>query len=100
MAEGAWVAEMLGAPIGNRLVSGTAAPPSRRRFVAAVLTYHGRLARARKHEGVNQLGPDSKSQVTVRYHDGAPVEATGQAGLPIGAPGGAGLGEPLLDGDA
>ena len=35
-----------------------------------------RLARARKHEGVSQLGPDSKSQVTVRYHDGKPVEAT------------------------
>jgi len=35
-----------------------------------------RLARARKHEGVTQLGPDSKSQVTVRYHNGRPVEAT------------------------
>jgi len=35
-----------------------------------------RLARARKHEGVVQLGPDSKSQVTVRYHNGRPVEAT------------------------
>ncbi len=35
-----------------------------------------RLARARKHEGVTQLGPDSKSQVTVRYQDGKPVEAT------------------------
>jgi S-adenosylmethionine synthetase len=35
-----------------------------------------RLARARKHEGVSQLGPDSKSQVTVRYENGKPVEAT------------------------
>lgn len=35
-----------------------------------------RLARARKIEGVSQLGPDSKSQVTVRYENGAPVEAT------------------------
>jgi len=35
-----------------------------------------RLARARKHEGISQLGPDSKSQVTVRYHNGRPVEAT------------------------
>ena len=35
-----------------------------------------RLARARKHEGVSQLGPDSKSQVTVRYEGGKPVEAT------------------------
>jgi len=35
-----------------------------------------RLAKARKHEGVSQLGPDSKSQVTVRYDEGKPVEAT------------------------
>ena len=35
-----------------------------------------RLARARKHEGVSVLGPDAKSQVTVRYHNGRPVEAT------------------------
>lgn len=35
-----------------------------------------RLARARKHEGITQLGPDSKSQVTVRYDNGSPVEAT------------------------
>ena len=35
-----------------------------------------RLAHARKHESISQLGPDSKSQVTVRYHHGRPVEAT------------------------
>lgn len=35
-----------------------------------------RLARARKTEGVSQLGPDSKSQVTMRYENGQPVEAT------------------------
>jgi S-adenosylmethionine synthetase len=35
-----------------------------------------RLAYARKHEGQDWLGPDSKSQVTVRYHHGRPVEAT------------------------
>ena len=35
-----------------------------------------RLAKARKHEGESWLGPDSKSQVTVRYHNGRPVEAT------------------------
>jgi len=35
-----------------------------------------RLARARKSEGQDWLGPDSKSQVTVRYHHGRPVEAT------------------------
>ncbi len=35
-----------------------------------------RLARARKEEGQDWLGPDSKSQVTVRYHNGRPVEAT------------------------
>ena len=35
-----------------------------------------RLARARKQEGISQLGPDSKSQVTVRYDNGRPVEAT------------------------
>ena len=35
-----------------------------------------RLAHARKHEGHDWLGPDSKSQVTVRYHNGRPVEAT------------------------
>lgn len=35
-----------------------------------------RLAKARKHEGETWLGPDSKSQVTVRYHHGRPVEAT------------------------
>ena len=34
-----------------------------------------RLARARKHEGATQLGPDSKSQVTVQYVDGKPVHA-------------------------
>ncbi len=35
-----------------------------------------RLAKARKEEGQDWLGPDSKSQVTVRYHNGRPVEAT------------------------
>ncbi len=35
-----------------------------------------RLARARKCEGVTQLGPDSKSQVTVRYEGGRPVGAS------------------------
>lgn len=35
-----------------------------------------RLARARKHEGIKQLGPDAKSQVTVRYENSKPVEAT------------------------
>lgn len=35
-----------------------------------------RLAKARKEEGETWLGPDSKSQVTVRYHNGRPVEAT------------------------
>ncbi len=34
-----------------------------------------RLARARKHEGATQLGPDSKSQVTVKYENGKPVAA-------------------------
>ncbi len=34
-----------------------------------------RLARARKEEGKTQLGPDAKSQVTVRYVDGVPVGA-------------------------
>ena len=34
-----------------------------------------RLAHARKHEGATQLGPDSKSQVTVQYVDGKPVHA-------------------------
>lgn len=34
-----------------------------------------RLAHARKHEGAKQLGPDSKSQVTVSYEDGKPVRA-------------------------
>jgi len=29
-----------------------------------------RLAHARKHEGASQLGPDSKSQVTISYEDG------------------------------
>lgn len=32
-----------------------------------------RLAKARKEEGQDWLGPDSKSQVTVRYHHGRPV---------------------------
>ncbi len=35
-----------------------------------------RLARARKEEGITQLGPDSKSQVTMRYDNGKPVEAS------------------------
>ncbi len=35
-----------------------------------------RLAKARKHEGKTQLGPDSKSQVTVRYENGKPVGAS------------------------
>ncbi len=35
-----------------------------------------RLAKARKHEGITQLGPDSKSQVTIRYDKKKPVEAT------------------------
>ncbi|GLQ19782.1 methionine adenosyltransferase [Algimonas porphyrae] len=35
-----------------------------------------RLARARKQEGQDWLGPDSKSQVTVRYHNGRPVGAS------------------------
>lgn len=34
-----------------------------------------RLAHARKHEGASQLGPDSKSQVTVSYENGKPVRA-------------------------
>ena len=34
-----------------------------------------RLARARKSEGKTQLGPDSKSQVTVQYENGKPVRA-------------------------
>jgi S-adenosylmethionine synthetase len=34
-----------------------------------------RLAHARKHEGASQLGPDSKSQVTVSYEEGKPVRA-------------------------
>jgi S-adenosylmethionine synthetase len=34
-----------------------------------------RLAHARKHEGADQLGPDSKSQVTVSYENGKPVRA-------------------------
>ena len=35
-----------------------------------------RLAKARKKEGQDWLGPDSKSQVTVRYHHGRPVGAS------------------------
>ena len=35
-----------------------------------------RLARARKLEGKTQLGPDSKSQVTVRYENGEPTGAS------------------------
>ena len=35
-----------------------------------------RLAKARKLEGKTELGPDSKSQVTVRYEDGKPVGAS------------------------
>jgi len=38
--------------------------------------YASLVARARKSEGQDWLGPDSKSQVTVRYHNGRPVEAT------------------------
>ncbi|WP_026942295.1 methionine adenosyltransferase [Hellea balneolensis] len=34
-----------------------------------------RLAHARKHEGASQLGPDSKSQVTISYEDGKPARA-------------------------
>ena len=34
-----------------------------------------RLARARKHEGITQLGPDSKSQVTISYENGKPARA-------------------------
>lgn len=34
-----------------------------------------RLAKARKEEGVTQLGPDSKAQVTVAYRDRKPVHA-------------------------
>ena len=34
-----------------------------------------RLAHARKHGNASQLGPDSKSQVTVSYEDGKPVRA-------------------------
>jgi S-adenosylmethionine synthetase len=34
------------------------------------------LARARKSGAAPQLGPDAKSQVTVRYEDGAPVAAS------------------------
>ena len=34
-----------------------------------------RLAHARKHEGATQLGPDSKSQVTISYEDGKPARA-------------------------
>lgn len=34
-----------------------------------------RLATARKKEGVSQLGPDAKSQVTVAYEEGKPVRA-------------------------
>ena len=35
-----------------------------------------RLAKARKAEGESWLGPDSKSQVTVRYENGKPVGAS------------------------
>ena len=35
-----------------------------------------RLARARKHEGKTQLGPDAKSQVSVRYENGLPTGAS------------------------
>ena len=35
-----------------------------------------RLAKARKQEGESWLGPDSKSQVTVRYENGKPVGAS------------------------
>ena len=35
-----------------------------------------RLATARKHEGKTQLGPDAKSQVSVRYDNGKPVSAS------------------------
>ncbi|MCF6292306.1 MAG: methionine adenosyltransferase [Robiginitomaculum sp.] len=35
-----------------------------------------RLAKARKEEGKTSLGPDAKSQVTIRYEDGVPVGAS------------------------
>lgn len=35
-----------------------------------------RLAQARKHEGITQLGPDAKSQVSVKYENGLPVGAS------------------------
>lgn len=35
-----------------------------------------RLAEARKYEGVSQLGPDAKSQLSVRYENGQPVAVT------------------------
>ncbi|MEC7765210.1 MAG: methionine adenosyltransferase [Pseudomonadota bacterium] len=35
-----------------------------------------RLAEARKYEGVSQLGPDAKSQLSVRYENGVPVAVT------------------------
>ncbi|PHS36639.1 MAG: methionine adenosyltransferase [Robiginitomaculum sp.] len=35
-----------------------------------------RLAKARKMEGQDWIGPDSKSQVTVRYENGKPVDAS------------------------
>lgn len=35
-----------------------------------------RLAKARKQEGVSQLGPDAKSQVSVRYENGKPIGAS------------------------
>jgi len=33
------------------------------------------VAHARKHEGATQLGPDSKSQVTISYENGKPARA-------------------------
>lgn len=35
-----------------------------------------RLAKARKEEGQTQLGPDAKSQVSVRYENGQPIGAS------------------------
>src|SRR5271163_4625843 len=49
-------------------------------FMPAPLYYAHEILRAiskARHSGVEKtLGPDAKSQVTVRYHNGKPVEAT------------------------
>ena len=48
-------------------------------FMPAPLYYSHKILKSladARHGGVTELGPDSKSQVTLKYEDGVPVEAT------------------------